>query len=214
MSSEERPRDAAIESQLPASKNQFGILAIFWATFIVALSITYLQRMDEPTLIWEGLSSVGIGLLVGFVVGLFTKQIPTSMIWATLIAAFGFICVASDSYFQTPLRMTWAVVGAVSGTIGATVLPSRFPLNGFACAVAALVVMSIYTFLILGKTTSIQLIDVVAAPVIGFLVASLIELLKWIESQVKVSRYFLATLLMIMIIIGTLLTGGLGGGVS
>lgn len=190
---------------------QFGISAIFWVTFMIALSITYLQRSSSsPNLLIEGVVAVAIGIAVGAIIGAFTKQLTNTIIWSTLIAAFGFICVSADSHFTTPLRITWATVGAFSGSVGASVFPNRFPLNAIASAVAAAIVMCIYLFLIVGKATSIQMVDAVAAPIIGFLVGTLIQLLGWMEEQKKISRYFMATLMMVMIIIGSLFVGGLG----
>ncbi len=192
------------------SKSQFGISAIFWATFVIALAITYLQRMDEPSLLVEGIGSVGIGLLVGSIFGAITKRLTDTIIWSTLIAAFGFICVATDSHFTLPLRIAWATVGAFAGAVSASVLPNRIPLNVLASGLAAGMVMSIYLFLIVGKATSVQLVDAVAAPIIGVLVAVLIQMLTWVEKHQDISRFFMATLLMITILIGTLSSGGLG----
>ena len=186
-------------------KKQFGVAALFWITFIAGLGVAYLEKFDSPSILAGGLLSVVIGLAIGAAVGWMTNRISDGVFWGTLIAAFGFISVVSDpNYSVQSHRLAWAAVGALSGSLAATVLPHRILINALLCAVAAGAVMGAF-YLFTSYRSSDLKFDLYGAPIIGFAVSIFVRLLMWLESRQKMPRYITATWLLIVVIIGNLI---------
>ena len=202
----------AVASTAPerGSKKQFGIAALFWMTFIVGLSLSYLQQLKVPDALLGGLITVTIGLVAGLVVGLATKRLSDAIFWSTLIAAFGYMSVAKDAATVMHLQIAWATLGAITGAVGATVATEKPIPNTIVCALVALATM--LGFWLVGKH---QLpvgpfgldVDLVAAPLVGFAISIFIRILSWTEVRHKTPRYLTATWLMAVVIAGNMLAG-------
>ncbi len=189
-----------IEPEQTAEKQQFGISALFWLTFLVGLGIAYLQRMDSVEIVIGGAIGIGFGVAVGFAIGLATKNVPDAVFWATLVAAFAYISVASDPIYTTPHRLVWAVVGAATAAIASTVMPQRFIVNALICAAAAGLILGLYWLVARKHSLDLQ-IDLIVAPLIGVSVAFFVRVLMWLESQRKMRRYITATWMLAVVII-------------
>ena len=192
-------------TQEPVTKHQFGVAALFWIPFIVGLGVAYLQRFDSPDILICGFLSVLIGVVVGLVVGYFTKKTSDAVFWGSLISAFGYISVASDPiYGDQGHRLVWATLGAVAGSIGATILTGRYFVNAVVCSLAAAAVMGTYYLFASHRSADLQF-DLFGAPFIGFAIAIFIRLLMWLESRNRMPRYMTATWLLVVVIIGNMI---------
>ena len=186
-----------------SSKVQFGIAALFWTTFLVGLTIAYLQRLDSPDILIDAFFAIVLGVIIGSVVGFVTKKFGDAIFWATLIAAFGYISTASDPVYISYHRLAWAVVGAVSGAIAATIFTKHIWGNLISSAIGAGLAMAGYYSLAKNLPNSADLtFDVFGAPVIGAAIAILIRIVLWIEQEQKTPRYITATWLLIAVVIG------------
>lgn len=186
-------------------RNQFGISALFWLTFMTGLGVSYLREQGSTEILLGGLGGVTIGLCVGLVLGMISGRISDAVFWATLIAAFGYIATVGDPASDWQHRLIWASVGAVSGAVGAVVFPGRIFINTIACAAVAGGVMLTFWAVTQRQTTDMKF-DLFAAPVIGACVALFLRSLVWLESQRKMPRYITATWLLIVVIVGNSLS--------
>ena len=204
------PGDEPLDQEPASSKKQFGIAALFWLTFIVGISLKYLQQLSGPHILIGGLAAVTIGALIGLFVGQLTRRLADALFWSTLVSAFGYICLARDPANASHLPIAWSTVGAVAAAIGATVATNRIVLNAIACAACATVTMM--AFWASGKQ---QLpvgpmgldIDLIAAPVVGIGIAVLVRIMNWVESRHHTPRYLTATWLLVVVIVGNMIAG-------
>ena len=186
-------------------QKQFGISALFWLTFMIGLGIAYLHDQDSPDILIGGLVSVAAGMAVGAIVGSLAGRMGDAVFWATLIAAFGYIATAGDRAFDWEHRLIWAMVGAVTGAVGAVGFPKKIVPNAIACAASAGAVM--FTFWIVTQRQSVDLrFDLFAAPLIGAAIAFFLRSLDWLDSRRKMPRYITATWLLVVVIIGSVLS--------
>ena len=188
-----------------SKKRQFGIAALFWATFAIGLGLAYLQRLSAPDILVGGAIGIAIGIGVGLIVGKLVGNVFDALFWSTLIAAFAYISVASDPiYSHMGHRLAWACVGAMTGAIGSTCFTKRLPLNFFVCGLVAFAV--IFGFSMITSLRSADLtIDLNMSPFIGFAVAGFLCMLRWVEANHDMPRYITATWLLAAVIIGNLL---------
>ena len=193
-------------------KPQFGIAAMFWATFLAAMVMTYLKRLSRPdtsadsaTVVLGAGGAVLIGLVIGFLLGKLSKRMPDALFWSTLVAAFGYISTVSDPLYSFHHSLAWVGVGAISGGTAATAFLDKWYLRGLACAVGAGVVMIIYYVISGGDKGSTDLtFDLNASPLIGFAVAGFVYTVMRLESRQKMPRYITATWLMVAVILGNI----------
>ena len=210
----QRESVAETETQPPTTtqenttKNQYGIAALFWLTFIFGLAIAYLQRLDAPSIVAGGIGSVAIGLVVGAIFGLATKKMADAMFWSCLISAFGYISVSSEPlFFQLGHRLAWAGTGAVSGAIAATVFPKNIFVNLILCALGGGIVMLAYWLISKEQSADLNFDVFFGAPLIGIGVSFFVRILMWLESRNNMPRYITATWLMVVVIIGNVVGG-------
>ena len=188
----------------PSKKKQFGIAALFWATFAIGLTIAYLQQLDQADILVGGLIAVAIGIVVGLIVGRLVGNVFDALFWSTLIAAFGYISVASDPmYSHLGHRLAWAGVGAMTGAIGATCWTNRIALNLFVCGLVAFLVMLGFSLVTTFRSADLT-IDVNMSPFIGFAIGVFLFMLRWVESNHDMPRYVTATWLLAAVILGNL----------
>ena len=201
--SDDEKDEAELTLNPSANQQQFGITALFWLTFLVGLGIAYLQRMNSVEIVIGGAVGVAIGMGVGFAIGLATKKVPDAVFWATLVAAFAYISVASDPIYTTPHRVLWAVVGAATAAVASTVMPNRFIVNALICAIVAGLILGLYWLVARKHPLDLQ-IDLIVAPLIGVAVALFVRVLMWLESRRTMPRYVTATWLMVVVIVANL----------
>ena len=182
---------------------QFGIAALFWLTFLIGLSISYLQQHDHPLVLEGGLCAIAIGLLIGAAIGWLTGKFRDGVFWATLVAAFAYISVTRDPHFDFAHRLVWATMGATCGAVGSTVLPDRIWVNAILCACFGELVFLIYAVCSNANTFDLR-VDLVGAPVIGIAVAFFLRAIRWLESKQQMPRYVTATWLMVAVILGNI----------
>ncbi len=184
---------------------QFKLAALFWVTFTIGVGLAYLQRLDSPDIVIGGVLSLVIGVVVGGAVGLVTGRLHDGLFWGTLIAAFGYISVASDPIYLPNQRLAWAAVGAITGALSSTVATGQsltsVSLAALVSGAAGGLVMWAYAAVATRMPFDLKF-DLFAAPLIGVLVALFIQALLWLESQHRMPRYVTATWLLIVVIIG------------
>ena len=183
-----------------ATKHQFGIVALFWTTFLVGLGIAYLQRLNSQEILIGGGIAIGLAVVIGFLIGVITKRLPDAVFWATLVAAFAYISVATDPNYDQLHRIVWAIVGALTGAIASTVFTNRPTVNAVINSLAALICFGIY-WLVTRNSSVDFAIDLFVAPVIGVAVTIFVRMLMWLESQKNMPRYVTATWLLIVVIL-------------
>ncbi|MFK7768866.1 MAG: hypothetical protein AB8B55_16720 [Mariniblastus sp.] len=188
------------------TKKQFGIAALFWMTFLVALALAYLQRQRAPDILTGGAITIAIGLAVGAVFGFATKKMVDAVFWSSLIASFGYISVSSEPmFYELNHRLAWAGIGAVCGAIAATVYHDWKILNPVLCAVGAAIIMLGFWMLTTRPTADLNF-DLVGAPVIGIAVSFFLRIVTWLESRNSIPRYFTATWFMVVVIVGNVIS--------
>ena len=183
------------------AKSQFALATVFWATFIFALTLNFLQRHQSPEILLGAAASVGIGAVVGATIGALMGDTVPTMIWSILIAAFGYICVTIDPLFEMSMLMAWATTGAFIGAVASSCCQRSPLLGAILTGIVGGVVMATY-LLATGMWTFETVVDCGTAPVIGVIVSLMIRLLKWLEQEKGISSYVVATALMIMIVVG------------
>lgn len=193
------------EAQKESDSNQYGIAALFWATFVVGLGLAYLQRLESPDIMIDAAIAIPIALLIGAIIGLVTGNMKDALFWSTLVAAFAYISTASDPVYGSYHRFAWTVVGGITGGLAATVGIGKAWLNGLSCAIAAISAMGIYYYLQsqFGSGVDAQ-IDLWISPFIGVCVSAFVGIILWLESKQKMPRYVTATWLMVAVIAGNL----------
>ena len=215
---------AAEQSSEPVSATgrkfgQFGMEALFWLTFAIGLGISYLRQLGSVEIVTDALVAIVMGAVVGVLIGqigkLFNSQstLSNAIFWATLIAAFGYISTAGDPRYARVHRLAWAMVGATTGGIAATVFKDRVvsPVllmsNAILCAAVAGLLMGLFVFYARDNIRSADLqFDAYGAPFIGVAVALFVQLLMWLERQKYMPRYITATWLLAAVIVGNLIS--------
>ena len=188
------------EHPQPSAKPQYGITALFWVTFLVGVGIAYLQRLNSEEILIGAAIGIGLAVLIGGLVGLITKNVSDSFFWATLVAAFAYISVATDPNYDQVHRIVWAIVGAFTAAIAATVFTKRPFLSASIGAVVAFGCLGIYWLVTRNQSIDLK-VDLIAAPIIAFAVAGFVRLLMWLESKKKMPRYLTASWLLAIVII-------------
>ena len=183
---------------------QFRIAALFWVTFSIGLGIAYLQRLYAAEIILGGPISLMIGASAGALLGKLFANVWDGLFWGTLIAAFGYLTVASDPIYDMRLRLAWAFIGAATGATAGSLLnrTSPKPLTAV-CIIAsglAAIVMFAHTFI--GRFSLDAKLDLLAAPIVGVLVVVFVKLLLWMEARYKTPRYVTATWSLLVVILG------------
>lgn len=190
---------------------QFGIAALFWLTFIVGLGLAYLQQLEGRGILLGGIITIGMGLLTGGIVGWLSKKLADAIFWSTLVAAFGYICVCSESVgYSLNHRLAWSALGAITGAISASVLRQVWWLNLLLSALAAASVMGGFWYF--SETRSADLfLDLVAAPMVGAGVSIFVWIQLTLESKRPIPRYMTATWLLVVVVVGNVISDSLLG---
>ena len=192
------------------SKKQFGIASIFWITFMVGLTIAFMQRVEATDILFDGVFSIAMSLAVGALIGWLTGKMADALFWSSLVAAFAYLSTASDPVYVPYHRIAWALVGATTAGTAATCFTKNILLNWLTCAAIAFVVMAAFGWIAtnyLPAAGNVS-IDMMISPLIGIAVAGFVRVLLWLESQKKMPRYITATWLLIAVILGTLAARG------
>lgn len=195
--------DAISDAPPEESRAQFGIAAMFWVTFLIGLGIAYLQRFDDPQVVVGGVISMAIAVVIGFAIGWLAKRLADSLFWATLIAAFAYICVVSDPIFSTNHRLVWAGIGAATGAVAATCYVNKPIINAILCALVSGMIMMVYWWFSSGSSADRNL-DVIAGPLIGIGVSVFVRLISYLESRKKSPRYVTATWMLAIVILANI----------
>lgn len=187
-----------------ATRSQFGISAMLWATFAVALALGYLRQFDSPDVFVSGAIVLATAVLVGGLIGWPVGRIGDSMYWAVVIAAAAFLSVAGELAAPLAFRYAWSSVGMMAGAACGAIAPRqlvRRVMIGAAAGGGAMLVCS----------TAMPVrdlewwFDLICAPMVGALVAVLIELIFWLERQSYAPRYITASWLLCAVIVGNML---------
>lgn len=186
------------------TRPQFGISAMLWATLVVALALGYLRQFNTPTLFASAAIVMATAVIVGALIGWPVGRIGDAAYWAVVIAAAAFLSVAGDLAAPATFRYAWSSVGIMAGAACGAVAPRQLWRRVFFGAVAggtSMVVCSIAM-----PVHDLEwMFDLICAPIIGGLIAVLIELILWLERQSYAPRYITASWLLCAVIAGNLL---------
>lgn len=187
-----------------STRPQFGINAIFWATFVAALALGYLRQFGSPNLIVSGAIVVATAAIVGSLLGWPVHRVGDAAYWSVVIAAAAFLSVAGDSAASAPFRYAWSSVGILAGAACGAVAPRRLLQRVCFGAIAGGGGMLIGSMAMAVHDLE-WVFDLICAPIIGGLVGVLIEWIMWLERQSYTPRYVTASWLLCAVIGGNLL---------
>lgn len=188
----------------PPTRPQFGISAMLWATLVVALALGYLRQFNTPTIFASAAIVIATAVFVGGLIGWPVGRIGDAAYWAVIIASAVFLSVAGDLAASVTYRYAWCAVGIVIGAACGSVAPKQLWRRVFLGAVAGGVAMAVCSMAMPIHDLE-WVFDLVCAPIIGGLVAVLIELILWLERQRYSPRYITACWLLCAVIVGNLL---------
>lgn len=184
-----------------STQSQFGIGTLFWMNFIGSASIGYLNAWNVPDLLLGcavvALSCIAIGLVVGWL----SANYSEAMFWSVLIALFGYISVAPDPVLSFSHKMSWTIVGAISGACGATLFMKNIWRCALICGVLAFGVMAVNISVAQFRTIDAAF-DSFLGPIIAILIVVFIRLVLMVEQQRRIPRYAVATWLLVAVIVG------------
>jgi hypothetical protein len=186
------------------SRPQFGISAMLWTTFAVALALGHMRQFASPAMFASAAIVMGTAVIVGGLIGWPAGRMGDAAYWSVVIAAAAFLSVAREPSAAPLFRYAWSVVGIMSGAACGTVAPGRLCSRIFFGAVAGGVGMGVCSIAMPIRDVE-WLFDLICAPVVGGLVAVLIEVILWLERQRYSPRYITASWLLCAVIAGNLL---------
>jgi hypothetical protein len=187
-----------------ANRPQFGISAMLWTTFAVALALGYLRQVASPNMIGSAAIVMATAVVVGGLIGWPVGRIGDAMYWAVVIAAAAFLSVAGDPAAPAIFRYAWSMVGIMAGAACGAVAPRQLWRRIFFGAVAGGVGMAACSMAMPVHDLE-WAFDLICAPIVGGLVALLIELILWLERERYSPRYITASWLLCAVIVGNLL---------
>jgi hypothetical protein len=186
------------------TRPQFGISAMLWATLVVALTLGYLRQFNTPTVFASAAIVITTAVIVGGLIGWPVGRIGDAAYWAVVIATAAFLSVAGDLTASATFRYAWCAVGILAGAACGAVAPKQLWRRVFFGAIAGGAAMMVCSMAMPVHDLE-WLFDLICAPIVGGLVALLIELILWLERQRYSPRYITACWLLCAVIVGNLL---------
>ena len=184
------------------SRPQFGLGAIFGMFFALALYLAYLRQIDTAAVVY-GCLAILMGLVVGGASGLAVGRLVDAAYWASLCSALGYVATVAEPTLSTGFSVVWAAVGTVVGAGVHLVDRSRPILRVLIAGSGAALVMGAYLWIVCGTVFAASF-DAICAPIVGVLVAVLIEIVQYVEADRRLPRYTIATWLLCAVLAGNL----------
>ncbi|MCA9141884.1 MAG: hypothetical protein H6821_11460 [Planctomycetaceae bacterium] len=195
--------DDTIAIRSPA-RPQFGINAMLWATFVIALALGYLRQFNSPNLFASAAIVLVTAAVIGVLIGWPVKRIGDTTYWSVVITTAAFLSVSGDAAAPAVFRYAWSAVGMLAGAACGAIPPGQLPRRVFFGAVAGGAGMLVCSMAMTVYDLE-WVFDLICAPIVGGLVAVLIELILWLERQRYSPRYVTASWLLCAVILGNLL---------
>ncbi|MBC8354755.1 MAG: hypothetical protein H8E66_22475 [Planctomycetes bacterium] len=177
---------------------------MLWTTFVVALALGYLRRFNSPALFASAAMVIAAAVVIGGLIGWSAGRIGDATYWSVVIAAATFLSVAGDLAAPSVFRFSWSAVGIIAGAACGTVAAGHLLRRVIVGASASGIAM-----LLCSTAMSVHdlewIFDLICAPIVGALVAVLIELILWLERHSYSPRYITASWLLCAVIVGNLL---------
>ncbi len=186
------------------SRPQFGISAMLWTTFAVALALGYLRQVASPAMFASAATFIATAIVIGGLVGWPVGRIGDAMYWSVVITAAAFLSVAGDPAAPAMFRCAWSTVGIMAGAACGAVAPRQLWRRVFFGAVAGGVGMAVCAMAMPVHDLE-WVFDLICAPIVGGLVAVLVEVILWLERERYSPRYITASWLLCAVIVGNLL---------
>ena len=197
------PADNGPRDQPDRKPPQFGLAALLWTTFVIGLALAYLRTLGSPTVFVNGVLAIVIALATGSLIGACFRRIADATYWSLMITTAAYLSVAADQAYGPLFHFAWVSVGAASGSFSGAISSSRVKRRIVVAGVAAGVAMLLFAPAL--RTRQDYVFDLITAPVIGGLVAVLVQLISWLEAQSYSPRYVTAAWLLLAVIVGNLL---------
>lgn len=186
------------------TRPQFGISDMLWVTLVAALALGYLRQFNSPTVFASAAIVLATAVIVGVLVGWPVKRIGDATYWSVMIAAAAFLSVAGESAASAIFPYAWSAVGILAGAVCGAVAPRQLLRRIFFGAIAGGAAMLACSMAMTVHDLE-WVFDLICAPIVGGLVAVLIELIFWLERQRYSPRYVTASWLLCAVIVGNLL---------
>ena len=176
------------------SRPQFGLGTVLGMFFALGLYLAYLRQYEAEAVIY-GCLAVLMGLAVGGASGFAAGHLADAAYWASLCAALGYVATVGEPNLGVEFRLAWSAVGAVAGA-GTNLVPRKRPWLPHVRRGTG------------GNTRHGSLrpgfprsaladpFDLMCAPIVGVLIAVLIEILQYVEADRRLPRYTIATWLL------------------
>lgn len=188
----------------PPERPQFGIPAMLWTTFVVALALGYLRQYDSPAMVASAGLVLAAAIFAGVLIGWPLGKIGDATYWSVVVAAAAYLSVAGETAAPAIFRNAWSLVGIMAGAACGAIAPKQLGRRMMAGAIAGGTAMLVCSVAMPVHDLE-WMFDLICAPVIGACVAVLIELILWLERQSYSPRYVTASWLLCAVIVGNLL---------
>lgn len=195
--------DEQVQADGKPQRPQFGLAAVLWTTFVIGLALSYLRTIDTETVFVNAIIALVVAIVIGAVVGWCAGRIADATYWSLMITTAAYLSVAGEPA-PPGFHLALATLGAASGAISGAIASSRIVLRIISAASVAGAVMIVFGVILLHGGPYLWF-DLGAAPIMGGLVAVLVQLIMWVESNSNSPRYVTASWLLLAVIMVNLL---------
>jgi hypothetical protein len=174
-----------------------------WTMVVIAMALAYLRQIDSPEVFAEGAVAVVAAIAAGIVVGWPVGKWRDTTYWSLIVATAAFLSVAAEDSHGAPFRAAWSATGIAVGTFCGIPAARKFAYRALLGACAGGLTM--YLFARSWDFGSVEVrFDLICAPIIGALVALLIEMVLWTERKRGLPRYLTASWLLLAVVVGNM----------
>ena len=184
----------------PAVPWQFNLSSMFFVTLNVGMVLAYV-RAYQPDRVADLIGVFVAAVVVGGMAGSVKRRFAEPLYWSVLLACFAVVSVVDRVVFEPHGCFAWGLVGALVGSLVAT-LPRKCVLKAMLlsaiAATATILAFAVESFALGNGISAIY--DAIVAPIVGALSASFIEGVYWIEARYAIRRVWLTTVLLALVI--------------
>jgi len=184
---------SSVTSRSPAF--QFGLVAVFWSTTTLAISLAYLRVHGRESLLL-GLAAICVAMLVGLTVGWMVNRPMEVGSWAIFGVIIPYTSILTSSFAgDTAYVVTWLAVGAVGGITAAV---STGGLIRRVATVAAIAWVPVGIVWLTGAYPVSLFLEAFCAAVAGAGFAVIFEVILTLESKYGLKRYVTACAIVLL----------------
>lgn len=189
-----------------AARPQFGLQAVLWTTVLLGLTLAYLRQFELMIVLQLGAAAVLLALAFGLALSPLGHGLREGFFWSAAISAAAYFATLGQAESKPFFAIAWIAVGAAAGACSGVVPAGRRAVRiAASAAIAAVIMLALAPWLPVSAIE--RRFDIACAPLIGALVAVLVELIHWLEQRWYAPRYVTACWLLAAVLLGNLLVG-------